>query len=606
MSIRGAEATPAADLDAIESRGAGFVASLGRVFAILGRHELAPWRWSMAVAFGLTLIAKLLSVISPVFFGEAVNRLADGKEAAGLMTAALAAWVATRLLASTLPYARDALFAPISQAAQRLVAVDAFAKAQHLSLRFHQTRRTGALQRVIERGAGALDTLIRFLGFNIVPTVVELAIASAVLAVLYGAGAAASALLTVAAYAAFTYWVTRRRVIQQRRLNEADTELRARAVDSLTNFETVKAFAAEDRETDRYGRSFSVYGERAVDVSRSLAFLNAGQEGIMSAGLSLAVGLAAYATLESDPPRPGDLAAVVLIMMNLFRPLNILGFAFREIRQGAVDLEKLFGLMAMRPEIEDAPGAAAARISGGQIRFENVRFSHPGRRDGLVDISFFAGPGERIGIAGPSGAGKSTVFRLLMRLYEADAGRICVDGQDIRLVTQASLREAIGLVPQDVVLFNATLRDNIVYGRPDAAEEDIAAALELSQLSAFVRSLPAGLETRVGERGVKLSGGERQRVGIARAVLKNPAILLFDEATSQLDSATEAEVQGALARAMAGRTCLIIAHRLSTLADADRIYVIENGRIVEQGRHSDLVAAGGAYEALWRRQSRET
>lgn len=593
------------DVDALEVRKAGLGLSLARIGLILARPELKAWRPMMVLSLLLTLAGKLLAVAAPVYFGQAVNQLGAGEAALTSVAIAIGLWSAARFLSACLPYARDAIFAPISQAAQRVVAVDAFGKAQSLSLQFHQTRRTGALNRVIERGSGALDTLIRFLAFSIGPTLIELALASAVLATIYGGWSALAAVSTVVLYGVFTFFITNKRVIQQRRLNEADTELRARAVDSLNNFETVKAFAAEARETGRFDQALAAYNVRMVETSRSLAFLNAGQELIMNLGLTAVAALTAWAALGGEgEARPGDLAAVTLIMMNLYRPLNILGWAFREIKQGAVDLEKLFGLMGMVPEVADKPGAPAFVPGGGRIEFDAVTFAHEARAGGLDQVSFIARPGTRIAIVGPSGAGKSTLLKLLFRFYDVQGGAIRIDGQDVREVTQSSLREAVGLVPQDVTLFNTTLLENLIYGRPEATEAEVREAVRKARLSEFVAALPQGWDTRVGERGVKLSGGERQRVGIARAILRNPAILVLDEATSALDSATEAEVQLALDEASRGRTTLLVAHRLSTVAGADMIVVLDEGRVIEAGAHDELLARGGLYADLWRRQAR--
>jgi ATP-binding cassette subfamily B protein len=591
------------DIDAIESRDAGLGQSLWRIGQVLAKPELKAWRPAMGVALLFTIVAKLFAVAAPVYFGDAVNKLSAGEAAIGAIAMAIALWSVARFLSACLPYARDAIFAPVSQAAQRVVAVDAFGKAQSLSLRFHQTRRTGALQRVIDRGAGALDTLIRFLVFNIGPTLIELALAAWVLATLYGGWSSLAAVATVVFYGLFTYWITSMRVVQQRRLNEADTELRARSVDSLNNFETVKSFAAEERETQRYDSAVRVYNKRAIDTWRSLALLNAGQEFIMNLGLTVVAVLAAWASLGGNG-RPGDLAAVTLIMMNLYRPLNVLGWAFREIKQGAVDLEKLYGLMAQEPEVADAPGAKPLVVKGGEVRFETVSFAHDGRSAGLEEVSFTVPAGRKVAIVGPSGSGKSTLLKLLFRFYDVNGGRVRVDGQDVRDVTQTSLREAIGLVPQDVVLFNTTLKENLIYGKPEATDEEVREAARKAQLADFIAGLPQGWETRVGERGVKLSGGERQRVGIARTILKNPAILVLDEATSALDSGTEADVQGALEEASRGRTTLMVAHRLSTIAAADEIIVLDEGRIAERGAHAQLLARGGLYADLWSRQAR--
>jgi ATP-binding cassette subfamily B protein len=598
-----AKTTAQSDVDAIEAGKAGVASSLARIAQILSRPELRKWRPLMVAALALTLVSKVFAVYAPVYFGDAINLLSGPDATVAAVALLLGWWTLARILSANLPYLRDALFAPISQDAQRLIAVNAYGHAQGLSLAFHQTRRTGALNRVIDRGVAALDYLIRFLAFNIGPTLIELALAAYVLATRYSPWAALLAVLIVALYAAFTGLLTRWRTEQRRKLNAADTELRAVAVDSLTNFETVKAFAAEQRETDRYDGAMRTYNRHMVDVSRSLALLNAGQDIIMALGLTGVAAITAFATFNGQV-QAGDLAAVVLIMSNLYRPLSVLGWAFREINQGAVDLEKLYGLLNMKPEVADAPDAKPLVVRGGAVRFDNVSFTHDARSAGLSAVSFEARPGAKVAIVGPSGSGKSTLLKLLFRFYDTKGGNVFVDGQNVRSLTQDSLRNAIGLVPQDVVLFNASMKDNLLYGRPDATDEEVRDAAARAQLLEFIDRLPKGWDTRVGERGVKLSGGERQRVGIARAILKNPAILVLDEATSALDSATEAEVQAALDEAAKGRTTLMVAHRLSTVAGADEIIVLDEGRIVERGAHAELLDRGGLYADLWSRQSR--
>ncbi len=589
------------DDDTIQSSDGGIGPALVRVFRLLARDELKRQRPLMALAIIITLVAKVFSVASPVFFGEAVNVVASGAGAVGALVGLLALWAFTRFLASALPQVRTMFFAPVSQEAQRITAVEAFEHASNLSLQFHLTRRAGALNRVIERGSGAIDFLLRFLAFNIVPTLIELILAAALLAVRYGPGFALIAVITVVAYIGFTLWVTEWRVKQRREMNEVDSNLRASVVDSLTNFETVKAFAAEAREADKFSQNFGRYNHKYIAVIRSLSVLNGGQELVMSAGVFAAALVAGLGALKGGLSI-GDMTAVVLILMNIFRPLGILGFAWREIKQGAVDLEKLDGLLAMTPEVADAAGAPDINLNGGAVRFEHVAFTHEGRNDGLRDVSFTVKPGTRIGIAGPSGAGKSTILRLLFRFYDPQAGRVLVDGQDVRGITQQSLRDALALVPQDVALFNESLRANMAYAKPDASDDEIMAVAERAHLGDFIRSLPQGLDTRVGERGLKLSGGEKQRVGIARAIMKDPAILVLDEATSSLDSETEREVQDALNDAAKGRTTITIAHRLSTIADADQIIVVDQGRIVENGTHEELLALQGIYAAMWQRQ----
>ncbi len=604
MSPRGhGKMASTADNDGIESADASLVSSIGRILKILARPELSKWRPMMAIAFILTVTSKLFAVAAPVFFGDAINALTEGEAAFALIFMGVALWVGARFLSTGFPYLRDVLFAPISQDALRLLAVEAFGHAQKLSLRFHLTRRTGALNRMIERGSGAIDFLIRFLAFNIGPTFIELILASAVLSIKYGVGMAIVAIATIMIYVVFTLAITEWRVKQRRVLNEEDTELRGRAVDSLTNFETVKAFAAEERETERHNKSFESYNKSYVATARSLALLNAGQEFIMNLGLLGVAGLAVWSAMQGDL-KPGDVAAVTLILMNLYRPLNILGWAWREIKQGSVDLEKLFGLMDMVPEVADAPDAKELEVKGGRFEFKDVAFFHDGRTAGLDGVSFTAEAGKKLAIVGPSGSGKSTLLKLAFRFFDVERGQILFDGQNLKSVTQKSLRESLGLVPQEVVLFNTTIRENIIYGAPDASQEQIEHAAEQAQLLTFINGLPDKWNTRVGERGLKLSGGEKQRLGIARAILKDPSVLVLDEATSALDSTTEAEVQHALDIASKGRTTLVVAHRLSTIADADEIIVLKDGKVEERGSHEDLLAINGVYADMWERQSK--
>jgi ABC-type transport system involved in Fe-S cluster assembly fused permease/ATPase subunit len=596
-------AASATDIDAIETGDAGLGTSMARIGKIMARPQLKKWRLVMLLALVLTLASKVFAVYAPVFFGDAINQMTAHTATLAAVMLLLAWWTGARILSSNLPYLRDALFAPVSQDAQRLIAVEAYGHAQGLSLAFHQTRRTGALNRVIDRGVAALDYLIRFLAFNIGPTLIELALAAYVLTTRYSWVAAVIAVVTVALYAVFTGVLTGWRAEQRRKLNAADTELRALAVDSLTNFETVKAFAAETRETQRYDTAMRLYNKNMIDVSRSLALLNAGQDVIMALGLTAVAGITAFATFNGQV-QAGDMAAVVLIMSNLYRPLSVLGWAFREIKQGAIDLEKLYGLLNMKPDVQDAPDAKPLVVKGGEVRFEGVSFTHDARSAGIENVSFTVPAGTKLAVVGPSGSGKSTLLKLLFRFYDTKGGSVLVDGQDVRGLQQESLRDAIGLVPQEVVLFNASMKENLLYGSPGASDEALRDAAGRAQLLEFIDRLPNGWETRVGERGVKLSGGERQRVGIARAILKNPAILVLDEATSALDSATEQEVQGALDEAARGRTTLMVAHRLSTVAGADEIIVLDEGKVVERGTHRELLDRGGLYADLWSRQSR--
>jgi len=583
--------------------------AISRLIGVLVSEDMARWRFRMAVAFLLTFVAKGFSVASPVAFGEGVNVITEAVSAGGLATTAFSAaafmfilYGLLRFSATAMPQLRDAIFAPVSQDAQRLTAVKGFAHVQTLSLSFHQTKRTGAMNRIIDRGANAVDFLLRFLVFNILPALAELLLAASVAALLYGWEFSLIIVIAVVAYAVLTGLMTEWRVKIRRRMNEADTEVNARAVDTLTNFETVKAFAAERRESERFDQAKQRYAAAATESQQSLAGLNAAQSAIMNGGL-LAVALTgAWKAFQGDL-QPGDVAALTLMLMNVYQPLNILGWAYREIKQASVDLERLFQTLRIKPDVADVVGAPALTVQGGGVQFEAVSFAHDGRARSVSNMSFELKPGSFVGLAGPSGAGKSTLLRLLFRFYDPDQGRVLIDGQDIAKVDQISLREHLGLVPQDVVLFNDTLRENILYGRPDADEDALWDAVERAYLKDFVQSLPDGLETRVGERGLKLSGGEKQRVGVARAILKDPPILILDEATSALDSETEREVQAALAEAARGRTTIAVAHRLSTIARADQILVLEEGQVTEQGDHTALLALGGRYAAMWRQQA---
>ncbi|MEZ5895773.1 MAG: ABC transporter ATP-binding protein/permease [Parvularculaceae bacterium] len=590
----------------IQAKPQSFLNALRRMGGVLLRPQMARWRPRMAAALALTVAAKGFAVIAPVWMGDGINKVIDGDAdgAAQSFVLFFCLYAAARFLSNGLPQLRDAFFTRVTQDANRLVAVEAFSHAQSQSLQFHLTRRAGAINRIIERGAGAMEFMLRFLAFNIGPTIFELLLAAAVMTALYSWSLGLAAVLTVVAYAIVTVLITERRNVHRRAMNEADTELRAISMDTLTNFETVKAFAAEDREASRFDTAMGSYNDRYVVQMQSLAVLNAGQEFIMTAGL-LGVSLIAAFAVRGGEMRAGDITAVILMLTNIYRPLNILGFAWREIKQGAVDIEKLFDLMDLQPEVRDAPGARPLSPSAGAIRFDHVSFTHEGRESGLADVSFDIPGGSFVGIVGPSGAGKSTILKLLFRFYDPKIGRVLIDGADIREVTQHSLRASLGLVPQEVVLFNDSLRFNLAYARPDAGDAEIMAAARLAKLGEFIDSLPEGLDTRVGERGLKLSGGEKQRVGVARAILLDPAILILDEATSSLDSETEKEVQQALAEAARGRTTIAVAHRLSTIAGADRIFVLDKGRIVESGMHAELVARGGVYAALWRRQTED-
>lgn len=596
-----------ADPDKIESADGGIGASIGRILKLLARPELAKWRPVMVLAILLTLGAAVLEVVAPILVGIAINQLVENDEGiiAGFGPAAwmLSMAMGVQFTARAMPQLRDWLFSPVSQDAQRIACVDAFGHAQSLSLGFHQTRRTGALNRVIERGASAIDYLIRFLAFNIGPTFVRLLLAAAALAFAYDPLLALIAVVTIAIYAVSTIMITEWRVRQRRRMNQADTRFRGIAVDILTNFETVKSFAAEKRETGRFNDAMSNYNLRYVDAVRSMYVLNGAQAFVMSVGMLAAMVLSMW-NVSEGAMQIGGIVAVQMLFLSLYAPLNILGWAWREIKQGAVDLEKLYGLMGMKPEVADKPDARELADPVGKVTFENVSFTHDARAVGVQNVSFDVSAGKKIAFVGTSGAGKSTLLKLLFRFYDVQGGRILVDHNDVRDLSQESLRRALGLVPQDVVLFNETIRSNISYANPDASVEELRDAARRAQLLDFIESLPDGWDTRVGERGLKLSGGEKQRVGIARVILADPAILVLDEATSALDSATEAAVQDALDEAAKGRTTLMVAHRLSTVQNADEIVVLKAGRVIERGRHETLLAAEGEYADMWARQAK--
>jgi ABC-type transport system involved in Fe-S cluster assembly fused permease/ATPase subunit len=607
---KGPEARAGAAIDKLEDPNT--FAALADLIRLVGRSGAPQLKLRLVLSILLTIAGKGLGVLAPLVLGAAVNHLSRGQGAGvsvGLGFAAFAVgWAFVRFLSSATPQISDVVFAPVRSAAQRRTAAETFAHALNLSLDFHQTKRSGSLSRTMDRGARSVDFLLRILAFNLVPTALELVLAAGVLGGKYDLRFAAVAIVVVVIYTGLTFGISNWRIEHRRVMNAADSEAAGLAVDALLNYETVKSFGAEARAAEGYDRALGEYNVAALKANTSLAMLNGVQGLIMNLGLGV---MAVMAGFEAAAGRmgPGDVTAAVLILISLYAPLNILGFAYREIRQSFIDMEEMLKITRQTPQVADAPGAPDLPkpddARGGSIAFEGVSFRHDARASGLEDVDFFAAPGTTTALVGPSGSGKSTIVKLALRLLDPQAGRVLIDGRDLRDVTQASLRQAVALVPQDVALFNDSLRVNIAFARPDADDAAVWAAAEAAELADFIRGLPDGMQTKVGERGLKLSGGERQRVGIARALLADPCILILDEATSALDSRTEAAIQKTLRRAQAGRTTLVVAHRLSTIADADQILVLKAGRIVERGAHHELVArVGGEYAALWKKQTR--
>ena len=508
---------------------------------------------------------------------------------------------AVRVIMAVLTQWRDGIFARVAMHAVRRLAYITFVHMHELSLRFHLERKTGGLTRVLERGRSGIETIVRMVILQLIPTIVEVTLLAAVLLWQFDWRYVLAVLITVVVFMHYTYVATEWRIEIRRKMNDSDTEANTKAIDSLLNYETVKYFGAEEREARRYDRSMERYEQASVKTYTSLAVLNTGQAIIFTAGLTATMLMCAFG-IRNGTHTVGDFVLINSMMIQLYQPLNFMGMVYREIKQAIIDIEKMFDVLARDPEVKDVPGAKPLAVSAGSVRFEDVRFAYEPDRQILKGLSFEVPAGKTVAIVGPSGAGKSTISRLLFRLYDVSSGRILIDGQDIKTVTQASLRQAIGMVPQDTVLFNDTIRYNIRYGRWDAGDDEVEEAARLAQIDGFIRMSPQGYETQVGERGLKLSGGEKQRVAIARTVLKAPPILVLDEATSALDSHTEAEIQGALERVSRNRTSLVIAHRLSTIVGADEIIVLDQGRIAERGTHARLLAADGLYASMWNRQ----
>ena len=560
------------------------------------------------VVFALValVLSKIVTVATPYSFKYATDALTVGGSAitvaVSVMLFMVLAYGMGRIMMVVLAQLRDAVFARVSQQAVRQLAVKTFRHLHALSLKFHLERRTGGLSRIVSRGTMGIDTVLRFALFNTIPTVLEIALVAVVLAWSFGWSYAGVILLTVVAYIWYTYAATEWRIAIRRDMNAADTEANTKAVDSLLNFETVKYFGNEEHEARRYARSMETYEKAAVKTWVSLAVLNAGQAVIYAIGMTVIMVMSALA-VRAGNGTVGDFVMVNALMIQLYMPLNFIGSSYREIKQGLIDVEQMFTLLNVNAEIADTPGATALKVRDAEVVFENVNFAYDAERPILKSLSLRVPPGKTVAIVGASGAGKSTISRLLYRFYDVSGGRILIDGQDISTVTQTSLRAAIGMVPQDTVLFNDTIRYNIRYGRPDASDAEVEAAAKMAQIHDFITSLPKGYDAMVGERGLKLSGGEKQRVSIARTILKGPPILILDEATSALDSFTEHQIQAALKKVSENRTTLVIAHRLSTVVDADEIIVLDKGQVAERGTHDMLLKKRkGLYAALWNRQ----
>ncbi len=594
------------------------------MFATL--RDLWPYMWPgdrpdlklrVVLALAVLVAAKLITVLVPFTYKwatDALTRTSAGP--GGTATLGLAVLVSIpillvvangvgRILMGVFNNMRDALFARVGQHAVRNLAYRTFVHMHDLSLRYHLQRRTGGLSRIIERGINGIEVVVRFTILNTLPTFLEFGFAAAVIAYQFSWKYLAVVAVTIVLYVGFTVQASNWRIRIRRAMNESDQDAHSKAINSLLNFETVKYFGNEKMEATRYDNAMENYEAASIRIWTSLAWLNIGQSVIFNVGMTICMVMSGIAVMHGEQTI-GDFFLIIALLTQLSVPLNFIGTVYREIKQGLIDIEAMFDLLKVAPEIVDRPGAGPLVVEGSAVRFEDVTFAYDPSRPILKGVSFAVPPGKTVAIVGPSGAGKSTISRLLFRFYEVTGGRITVDGQDIRDVTQESLRAAIGMVPQDTVLFNDTIAYNVRYGRPDASEEEVRAAADIAQISDFIRRLPEGYDTEVGERGLKLSGGEKQRVAIARTVLKSPPILILDEATSALDIHTEREIQAALDRVSRGRTTLVIAHRLSTIVNADEIIVLDDGAIVERGTHRALLAANGLYASMWNRQRQAT
>ena len=581
-------------------------------------RRVAPYMWPegengikarVVIAMAMLLLAKLIAVGTPLLYKAAVDNLVPADAGAGWFMGAGAvgltvAYGVARLMTNGFQQLRDAVFAVVGQRALRQLALETFTHIHRLSLSYHLTRKTGGLSRVIERGVKGVDFLLRFLLFSIGPLVLELLMIAGVMLVLFDVWYVAVIVVTIALYVWFTFRVTEMRVKIRREMNDQDNDANQKAIDSLLNFETVKYFSAEDREAKRYDGAMEGYQTAALKTAYSLAFLNFGQSALITTGLVVVMVLAAIG-VQNGALTVGDFVVVNAYMVQITMPLNFLGTVYREIRQALVDMGQMFGLLGQAPDVVEKPGAKPLVLRGGAVRLENVEFAYDPLRPILKGVSLDVQAGHKVALVGTSGSGKSTIGRLLFRFYDVSGGALTIDGQDVRDITMKSLHSAIGVVPQDTVLFNDSIYYNIAYGKDHATKDEVETAAKAARIHDFILALPEGYDTPVGERGLKLSGGEKQRVGIARTLLKDPAILLLDEATSALDTQTEQNIQESLSLMGQGRTVITIAHRLSTVVDADRIVVLEAGEIVEEGTHEDLLKREGRYAKMWARQAHE-